>query len=553
MRRLSKTDTMYVKKMSDLGVGVAKIRKHMEQETMKVVTCKDIHNMRQRAKKVEMDGRNDVELLLDELETLLQKDPSSHVSIGESKGSIESVFFQTGSMRDTYRRFPEVLLLDGTYTVNQNRMPLYVFMVMDGYGFGRCVGYCFISSENKDVVKAALQCFIDANSSETELIKTVILDKDAAEISSVKEVIPNASIQLCLFHVLKTFKKETSRPEFTEREQGRKILEQMVYCKSIDQYNDLLEQLKSIAPESFMQYFYKNWHNCPLSWTHFDRIISLNLGNHTNNRLESQNQKIKTVLSRNTLLYEAVKNLLFLHQNKESLIAHIHFECTAKTAYKVGNHDEVTQHVLNKYTPYSAERIVKELHASTSIESHTSTSEDGSTFYFSCNMQSSYDTTDHSCNCSIFKSLGLPCKHIFYVRRYLGMECFTDSLVLKRWLLQTQQNENCNPLDTSQGDEVQVKNFQICSRVQSVPLSKEDKYTHALSICKEICDMVSLEGGREFSLKLDTLKQLTTLWKKGEVVILSTDDRETGAEISCRKHEGIQFMNLHNYYLCLFG
>ena len=79
--------------------------------------------MRQRAKKVEMDGRNDVELLLDELETLLQKDPSSHVSIGESKGSIESVLFQTGSMRDTYRRFPEVLLLDGTYTVNKNRMP----------------------------------------------------------------------------------------------------------------------------------------------------------------------------------------------------------------------------------------------------------------------------------------------------------------------------------------------------------------------------------------------------------------------------------------------
>ena len=53
MRRLSKTDTMYVKKMSDLGVGVAKIRKHMEQETMKVVTCKDIHNMRQSKK-----GRN---------------------------------------------------------------------------------------------------------------------------------------------------------------------------------------------------------------------------------------------------------------------------------------------------------------------------------------------------------------------------------------------------------------------------------------------------------------------------------------------------------------
>ena len=44
MRRLSKTDTMYVKKMFDLGVGVTKIRKHMEQETMKVVTCKDIHN-----------------------------------------------------------------------------------------------------------------------------------------------------------------------------------------------------------------------------------------------------------------------------------------------------------------------------------------------------------------------------------------------------------------------------------------------------------------------------------------------------------------------------
>lgn len=45
-----------------------------------------------------------------------------------------SVYFHTHFWQSTYNSFPELLLIDATYKLNNLNIPLYVLMVVDGNG-----------------------------------------------------------------------------------------------------------------------------------------------------------------------------------------------------------------------------------------------------------------------------------------------------------------------------------------------------------------------------------------------------------------------------------
>ena len=47
---------------------------------------------------------------------------------------IEAIFFQTDEMKTAFAAYPDVLLVDATYKLNDIHMPLYVLMVIDGNG-----------------------------------------------------------------------------------------------------------------------------------------------------------------------------------------------------------------------------------------------------------------------------------------------------------------------------------------------------------------------------------------------------------------------------------
>ena len=48
-----------------------------------------------------------------------------------------------------FEKFPEILLVDGTYNVNRARMPLYCFMIEDGFGNGSNIFYSATAEEIK--------------------------------------------------------------------------------------------------------------------------------------------------------------------------------------------------------------------------------------------------------------------------------------------------------------------------------------------------------------------------------------------------------------------
>ena len=45
----------------------------------------------------------------------------------------------------------------------------------------------------------------------------------------------------------------------------------------------------------------------------------------------------------------------------------------------------------------------------------------------------SYSCTTDSCTCSYVKKLGLPCRHLFYLREHLGVSMYSENGIISRW------------------------------------------------------------------------------------------------------------------------
>ena len=76
-------------------------------------------------KEVVKGGRKDEQILLDSLENALKQDPTAKGGITiDENDQVSIVHFQSGQMSDLFIKFPEILLIDGTYNVNRLGMPL---------------------------------------------------------------------------------------------------------------------------------------------------------------------------------------------------------------------------------------------------------------------------------------------------------------------------------------------------------------------------------------------------------------------------------------------
>ena len=51
-------------------------------------------------------------------------------------------------MRESFERYPEVLLVDDTYKLNNHQMPLYAFLVEDGNGQSEIAPLYLVGSED---------------------------------------------------------------------------------------------------------------------------------------------------------------------------------------------------------------------------------------------------------------------------------------------------------------------------------------------------------------------------------------------------------------------
>lgn len=220
-------------------------------------------------------------------------------------------------MAHIYEKYPEVILFDATYKMNNHNLPLFIQLCIDGNGQTEIASLYICRSESRDGIGAMLDVFKEFNCN-WHKTKVFVGDKDFADRAVYKEKFADASLHICLYHVLKTFNREitTVKRQITteQRCQALKVLEKLVYATSSESYDLNYKELRDLDLEEVTSYYEDNWHNIREQWSMFGRNKYAHYMNTTNNRCERLNRTFKQIGSR-------YSNLLVFFQNITTSVA----------------------------------------------------------------------------------------------------------------------------------------------------------------------------------------------------------------------------------------
>ena len=179
----------------------------------------------------------------------------------------------------------------------------------------------------------------------------------------------HVTLQLCLFHVLRSFGREVTTTAMTIRPAERylvlDIFQKMAYETSQNTYEQLRQQLHETGLHRVVTYFEANWHLIRHEWAN-SFVTTTTFGNRTNNRLESINQKIKSVCS-------SLANLGDLFRELQTIVACLRVErdnvalnCMSKVSvHAIG--DSVSAQISRHLRPYPARLVHTELHKTDAV------------------------------------------------------------------------------------------------------------------------------------------------------------------------------------------
>ena len=505
------------------------LQRNVVQTTGKRVTLKDIANLKQKCRKE--FNKND----LDDVIGLLKRQQGAIVELLiDSENNFKGLFYQDSYMRNIYSKFPELLLVDATYKLLDLRLPVYLLLCVDGDGLSEIAGMFILAEETKDVIEAAVQLFqkFNPNWGETQVIMS---DKDFTERDAFAKCFPSASLNICLFHTLRSFRREVTCEKMgissAERLRCLEILTQLAYSKSPSSYECHLKALND-ASKSVREYVVKNWLPVKEQWVSCFKDNDLNLGETTNNRLECTFSKIKSVCSKYASLVQFFHEFFSVLSSLRSERDHHYLMTLARKSTEHKNLNVGLRLYADYLTPYSFNFINKQFSLIDSLATAIDTGK--GTFQFSSSTGYLVVSSAFKCNCSFVKRMGLPCRHIFKVRTILNMPLFEKSLVRERWTIDYYKTKKAIKLEPPNAPSGQQNDNEMAHvQVQPIPVTKErkalsqaQKFRNGLKLSQELASLVSEGGMPTFTKRYDLLKNVIKYWKLGvEVELVPLTER----------------------------
>ena len=232
-RRLDTEARQEAAHLLQLDANTYKVCEYPAEKTGKVVTSDDVQNIRTATRE-----RNKTGNPVDKVLQLLRDIPGADVGIGhDNEGNIAWLSFQSQEMKRNFELFGDVLIFDATYKLNNRSMPLYLPLVVDSDGNSRIVAMILSANEEATTVSNFLEKFAASNN--CSQVKCLLVDKDLSTIACLKATFTAATVNLCLFHVLKTFRREVTETRLgitvAQKTTILEILQRLAYAATPNQ------------------------------------------------------------------------------------------------------------------------------------------------------------------------------------------------------------------------------------------------------------------------------------------------------------------------------
>lgn len=472
-------------------------------------------------------------------------------------------------MRNSFAKFPELLLCDSTYNTEELRTPFFVLMVVDGNNQAHVVAVYLALIENDPGVKEMLRVFKEYNA-DWSRVETILSGNDLIEKNAFSDMFPQASFQLCTYHVMNIFRKKIPGKILKcNPKDGQEIiliLQSMLYAKSEYQYMSLYEQLKKLQNSDLEKYFNENWHCIREQWVR-QLKKSVNYDTHTSNLVESFNKDIKNIIKDMTSIDGLFLGLKKAIRSWEDQIEHKN----SYSALKVDAHSRNTgdfQEDERKYkkimTDHGFNLFIRELKAANKAILAGIFQENDSLFTLpAMNGFDSQQFSEINCSCSFYMQIRLPCRHMLSLWKYFNKCIFDEQQIPARWL----KSYNCQMDNIISGSPMQAAQTEVihdtkddigvCSGLQNVTgnkvvykkilpktditifnsgnnikclseneaeqasLHRFERYREAEHLCMEAATILSIFSGISFQRKMATLREVISFWKEEKDVSIT--------------------------------
>ena len=335
----------------------------------------------------------------------------------DDDNTFTGLFFQDHLMKSSFASYPEIIFIDATYKLNELRMPLYLMLVVDGNGQSEIVMVFITAVETEIAITNLVQTFKTNNPRWAET-RVVMTDKDLTSRAVFQQEFPAASLHICLFHVLRSFRREITCEKLGlrsgEHDHALELMTKLAYSKSESEYDDHYQSLLESGLKSVINYYNSNWHPVRREWVECFKSADFTLGENTNNRLECINAKVKSVCSKYVSLSKFFDQFFAVLTCLRNERDHATIMALVKKRVIVSDNcdDEEYARVL---TPYAFKLVCKQKEQRMKVK----IAEDG-TVNSSAGLLL---VTAESCQCSFWNTMHLPCKHIFAVREQNHYQC----------------------------------------------------------------------------------------------------------------------------------
>ena len=422
-------------------------------------------------------------------------------------------------MKDAFQAYPELLCLDATYKLLELGLPVYLMLCEDSNGLSEIVCVSLLVSEDANSITWMIEALKQHNV-HWENIRVVMADKDIRERDVIKKCLPNVSVLICLFHTLRSFKREVTCEKMGissgQRTLCLELLQKMAHAPSESDYMALYSQFQNDAPREVVIYFNTNWHQIRSEWVLGMKFVCGSFLNSTNNRLESINGKLKQVISKHSSLEDFVYHffiILTALRTERDHRAAVMFQKVKVHPFPANSPESEYSKIL---TSYALGFVLKQMKLAEKVK-EIKENRDG---YIVHTSEGERSVSLSHCDCIFHTAMSLPCRHMFALRAFLEKPLYDGSLCEKRWTL-TYYRATQRIFSTSTG---QPKVVQTTSISKCRKLSQHEKFRKALVLTSELATVASEASHVHFQRRLDVLGDLISHWKTGnEVTIIEVE------------------------------
>lgn len=130
--RLKDYEKQMVSELIECGANKVKVKaKLMEKRGGAPVMLKSLHNLQTALFKDEK-GENELKTMINEMKKI--PNATIRVAVNENNEFL-SVYFQDARMKEIFHYYPELVIFDATYKLNNRRIPLFIWLAIDGKTF----------------------------------------------------------------------------------------------------------------------------------------------------------------------------------------------------------------------------------------------------------------------------------------------------------------------------------------------------------------------------------------------------------------------------------